>query len=144
VAKPFPDDAKFTAGPGRRAPPGNAIQVTIPLLRYRRGEATDMAWIALPLLFVLNAGPSMHWGDVDAGISAPLLWSAGMGIFVVLAGWRAQNRGRFSSAVHGMYLAALVNVPAYVAGHYLVTLLYDCSALDSLLGPAIKQIACGG
>jgi hypothetical protein len=104
----------------------------------------DMLWIVLPLLFVLNAGPSMHWGDVDAGISAPLLWSAGMGIFVVLAGWRARNKGRFSSAFRGMYLAATVNVPAYLAGRYLMLMPLDCSLLDSLLSPAIKQVACGG
>jgi hypothetical protein len=104
-----------------------------------------MLWIALALLFVLNAGPSMHWGDVDAGISAPLLWSAGMGMFVVLAGWRAQKEGAFTSAFRGMYLAAFVNVPAYVAGRYLVMLPpLDCSVLDSLLGPAIKQVTCGG
>jgi hypothetical protein len=103
-----------------------------------------MAWIALPLLFVLNAGPSMHWGDVEAGIAAPLLWSVGMGIFVVLAGWRARNKGRFSSAFRGMYLAALVNVPAYFAGRYLMQMPLDCSLLDSVLSPAIKQVACGG
>jgi hypothetical protein len=99
-----------------------------------------MLWIALPLLFVLNAGPSMHWGDVDAGLSAPLLWSMGMGIFVVLAGWRATGKGRFASIFRGIYLAAAVNLPAYFAGHVLPL---DCSVLDSLLGPAIKQIACG-
>jgi hypothetical protein len=107
-------------------------------------EATEMPWIALPLLFVLNAGPSMRWGDVDAGISAPLLWSAGMGIFVVLAGWRAPRKGWFASIFRGMYLAAAVNLPAYVAGRWLEVLPLDCSVLDSLLGPAIKQVACGG
>jgi hypothetical protein len=101
-------------------------------------------WIALPFLFVLNAGPSMHWGDVDAGISAPLLWSAGMGLFVVLAGWRAQGKGLLASVFRGMCLAALVNVPAWAAGHYIVMMPLDCSVLDSLLGPAIKQVACGG
>ena len=103
-----------------------------------------MLWIALPLLFILNAGPSIHWGDVDAGISAPLLWSAGMGIFLVLAGWRAPRKGRFRSALRGMFLAALVNLPANFAGRWLFPLQFDCSQLDSLFGPAIKQFACGG
>ena len=103
-----------------------------------------MRWIAFPLLFLLNAGPSSHWGDIGAGISAPLLWSAGMAIFVVLAGWRAPRKGVFNSIFRGMYLAAVVNVPAYFAGHWLVSLLSDCSMLDSLFGPAIKQLACSG
>ncbi len=103
-----------------------------------------MRWIALPLLFVLNAGPSMHWGDVEAGIVAPLLWSAGMGVFVVLAGWRAPKKGLFTSAGRGMLLAAAVNVPAYAVGRWLATVPFDCSWLDALLGPAIKQLACGG
>jgi hypothetical protein len=107
-------------------------------------EAVAMAWIALPFLFVLNAGPSMRWGDVDAGLSAPLLWSVGMGIFVVLAGWRARGKGLFASVFRGMYLAAAVNLPAYFVGHGLDVMGLDCSVLDSLLGPAIKQIACSG
>jgi hypothetical protein len=107
-------------------------------------EAVVTPWIALPLLFVLNAGPSLHWGDVDASVSAPLLWSAGMGVFVVLAGWRARGKGLFASIFRGMYLAAAVNLPAYVAGRWLDVVPLDCSVLDSLFGPAIKQIACGG
>jgi len=103
-----------------------------------------MRWVALPLLFILNAGPSMHWGDFDAGIQAPLLWSAGMGVFVVLAGWRAPGKGPFASIVRGMYLAAIVNVPAYFAGRWFSTTSFDCSWLDTLFEPAIKQIACGG
>jgi hypothetical protein len=111
--------------------------------RLKEG-ATTMWWIALPLLFVLNAGPSLHWGDMGAGISAPLLWSAGMGIFVVLAGWRAPRKGVFNSILRGMCLAAAVNVPIYFASHWLVLLLPDCSMLDSVFGPAIKQLACSG
>jgi hypothetical protein len=79
-----------------------------------------MRWIALPLLFIANAGPSMHWGHVHAGIQAPLLWSAGMGIFVVMAGWRARNKGRFTSAWRGACLATIVNVPAYLVGPLLL------------------------
>jgi hypothetical protein len=108
-----------------------------------------MRWITLPLLFILNAGPSMHWGDVNAGIQAPLLWSAGMGIFVVLAGWRAGKKGLFTSSLWGMILAAAVNLPAYFAGQWLMTVSLDCSSwlgswLDTAIGPAIKQLACGG
>ena len=112
--------------------------------KRENGEASKMRWIVLPLLFVLNAAPSLHWGDMDAGISAPLLWSAGMGIVVALAGWRAPGRGPSASALRGMYLAAAVNMPAYFAGRWLVLLLPDCSMLDSLFGPAIKQVACSG
>jgi hypothetical protein len=91
----------------------------------------------------------MHWGDVNAGIQAPLLWSAGMGIFIVLAGWRAKKKGLFSSMLQGMVLAAAVNVPAYVVGRWLMTVSFDCSSglgswLDTAFGPAIKQLACGG
>jgi hypothetical protein len=108
-----------------------------------------MQWIVLPLLFILNAGPSMHWGDVEAGIQAPLLWSAGMGVFVVLAGWRAPKKGIFASLARGMVLAAVVNVPAYVAGRWLATappdfLRLGCSWLDTAFGPAIKLLVCGG
>jgi hypothetical protein len=103
-----------------------------------------MRWIALSLLFLLNAGPSLHWGDMGTGISAPVLWSAGMGVFVVLVGWRAPRKGVFNSILRGIYLAAVVNVPAYFAGHWLVLLLPDCSMLDSLFGPAVKQLACSG
>jgi hypothetical protein len=106
-----------------------------------------MRWITLPLLFILNAGPSMHWGDVNAGIQAPLLWSAGTGIFVVLAGWRAPKKGLFTSMLRGMVLAAVVNVPAYFVGRWLAAS-FDCSQLgswlDTAFGAAIKQLACGG
>jgi hypothetical protein len=107
-----------------------------------------MRWMALPLLFIVNAGPSMHWGDVEAGIQAPLLWSAGMGVFVVLAGWRAPKKGLFTSLLRGIVLAAIVNVPAYFAGRWLATAPLDllplyCSRLDTTFGPAIKQFACG-
>jgi hypothetical protein len=88
-----------------------------------------MAWIVLPLLFFLNAGPSLHWGDVNAGIQAPLLWSAGMGVFVVSAGWRAGKQGRIVSAVEAMCLATVINVPAWLAGHQIVALLSDCALL---------------
>jgi hypothetical protein len=108
-----------------------------------------MPWIALPLLFILSAGPSMHWGDVEAGIQAPLLWSAGMGVFVVLTGWRAPGKGLFTSLRRGVVMAAVVNVPAYLAGRWLATapvdlLRLDCSWLDTTFGAAIKQFACGG
>jgi hypothetical protein len=107
-----------------------------------------MRWITLPLLFILNAGPSMHWGAVKASIQAPLLWSAGMGVFVVLAGWRAEKKGLLTSLLLGMALAAAVNVPAYFAGPWLATTFLDCSRpgswLDTAFGPAIKQLACGG
>jgi len=104
----------------------------------------QMPRIALPFLFVLNAGPSIYWGYGDAGVQAALLWSAGMGIFVVLAGWRAARKGLFSSAVQAMCIAAVVNLPVYFAGRFLGLLPLDCSRLDSLFETAIKQIACGG
>lgn len=86
----------------------------------------------------------MHWGEGDAALSAPFLWSAGMGLFVVLAGWRAPRRGALRSAWRGTLLAVAINVPAYFAGRWLVFGSHDCSLLDSLLGPAIKHTACGG
>jgi hypothetical protein len=110
-------------------------------------------WIALPVLFILTAGPSLHWGDIDAGIQAPLLWSAGMGIFVVLAGWRVPKKGLLTSVIRGMALAAAVNVPAYFTGRWLATGPLDCSQfdsswfsswLDTWFGAAIKHLACGG
>jgi hypothetical protein len=89
----------------------------------------------------------MHWGAVNAGIQAPILWSAGVGIFVVLAGWRAPKKGLFTSMLRGMLLAAVVNVPAYIVGQWLTTS-FDCSQLgswlDTAFGPAIKQLACSG
>jgi hypothetical protein len=103
-----------------------------------------MPWIALPFLFVLNAGPSMYWGYRDASVQAALLWAAGMGVFMVLAGWRAPEKGLFSSALRAMYFAAAVNIPAYFIGRLLGLLPLDCSRLDSLFETAIKQIACGG
>ena len=108
-----------------------------------------MRWIAFIVVFILSIGPSMHWGDVDAGVRAALLWSAGIGIFVVLAGWRASGRGALNSMRRGIWLAALVNVPAYFAGRWLATMPPDflrpeCSWLDTALGPAIRQLACGG
>jgi hypothetical protein len=109
----------------------------------------DMRWIALPLLFILSAGPAMHWGDVDAGLQAALLWSVGIGMFAVLAGWRAAKKGRFTSTLRWIWLAGIVNVPAYFVGRWLATMPADllqpgCSWLDTALGPAIKQLACGG
>src|SRR5262245_42368230 len=100
-----------------------------------------MWWIALPLPFILNAGPSLHWGDVAAGAQCPVLRSAGTGFFVVLIGWRAQKKGVFASLVQGIVLAAFVNVPAYFAGGWLATahpdlLRLDCSWLDTVFGPA--------
>lgn len=108
-----------------------------------------MRWIALPLLFILSVGPSIHWGDVDAGVQAALLWSVGIGMFAVLAGWRASERGLFTSTVRGIWFAAIVNVPAYIVGRWLATTPLDfmqpgCSWLDTAFGPAIKQLACGG
>jgi hypothetical protein len=108
-----------------------------------------MRWIALPLLFILSAGPSMHWGDVDAGFQAALLWSVGIGFFAVLAGWRAPKKGLFTSTLRGILVAGIVNVPAYFVGRWLATMPGDflrlgCSWLDTGLGPAIKQLACGG
>lgn len=108
-----------------------------------------MWWIALVFLFVLSVGPSLHWGGADVGIRAALLWSAGIGLFAVLAGWRASGRGTLTSTVRGISLAVLVNVPAYFAGRWLATMPADflgreCSWLDTALGPAIKQLACGG
>jgi hypothetical protein len=79
----------------------------------------DMPKIALPFLFFLNFGPPIYWGFVDAGISAPLLWSAGMGIFVILAGWRAPQKGLFTSILIGMCIAAIINVPIYFIGRWL-------------------------
>ena len=108
-----------------------------------QGESIEMPWIALPLLFVLSAGPSMHWGGVEAGIAAPLLWSAGIGIFAVLAGWRGRNKEFFASVLTATLVAAIVNVPSYFIGWWLVTLPHDCSWLTTLFGPAISQLACG-
>ncbi len=103
-----------------------------------------MPWIALPFLFVLNAAPSIYWGYSDAGVQAALLWSAGMGVFLVLAGWRAPSKGLFASALRAMFIAAAVNVPVYFIGRWLGLLPLDCSRLDSLFETAIKQIACSG
>ena len=108
-----------------------------------------MRWIGVVLVFLLSVVPSLHWGDVDAGVRAALLWSFGIGVFVVLAGWRARGSGALTSAITGIWFAALVNVPAYFAGRWLATMPADllqseCSWLDTALGPAIKQLACGG
>jgi hypothetical protein len=108
------------------------------------GESVEMPWIALPFLFVLNAAPSIYWGYGDAGVQAALLWSAGMGVFLVLAGWRAPSKGLFTSALRAMFVAAMVNVPAYFIGLGLALLPFDCSRLDSSFETAIKQIVCGG
>jgi hypothetical protein len=77
----------------------------------------------------------MHWGGVEAGIVAPILWSAGIGMFAVLAGWRGQNKGFFASVLIATFTAAIVNVPAYFVGWWLVTLPHDCSWLATLFGP---------
>jgi hypothetical protein len=90
--------------------------VTQPNRRER--VSIDMPKIALPFLFFLNFGPPIYWGFVDAGISAPLLWSAGMGIFVILAGWRAPQKGLFASILIGMCIAAIINVPIYFIGRW--------------------------
>lgn len=103
-----------------------------------------MSGIALPFLFVLNAAPSIYWGYGGAGIQAVLLWSAGMGVFAVLAGWRAPKKGLLTTALGAMCIAAVVNVPAYFIGRGLGLLPLDCSVLDSPFETAIKQIACGG
>lgn len=104
-----------------------------------------MPWIALPFLFILNAGPSIYWGYRDAGAQAVLLWSAGIGVFTVLAGWRAPKKGVFRSILRGMCIAAAVNIPAYFVGRWLALLPLDCSSqLDSLFETAIKHISCGG
>jgi hypothetical protein len=39
-----------------------------------------------------------------------------MGVFLVLAGWRAPSKGLFTSALRAMFIAAAVNVPAYLVG----------------------------
>jgi len=78
-----------------------------------------MPKIALPFLFFFNFGPPIFWGFVGAGISAPLLWSAGMAIFVILMGWRAPRKGLLASALIGMCFATLVNVPIYFIGRWL-------------------------
>jgi hypothetical protein len=78
-----------------------------------------MPKIALPFLFFFNFGPPIFWGFVGAGIFAPLLWSAGMAIFVLLAGWRARGRGLLASALIGLFLAMVVNVPIYFIGRWL-------------------------
>jgi hypothetical protein len=78
-----------------------------------------MPVIALPFLFFLNFGPPIYWGFVDAGIFAPLLWSAGMGVFMILAGWRAPNRGLFPSVLIGTGVALAFNVPIYFIGQWL-------------------------
>jgi hypothetical protein len=103
-----------------------------------------MPWSALPLVLVLNLGPSIYWGFADAGVPAALLWSAGMGIFVVLAGWHIPQKGLFTSVWRGMWIAAVINVPAYFIGRWLALLPLDCSRLDSGFETAIKQIACSG
>jgi hypothetical protein len=86
--------------------------------RHER-ESIEMPKIALPFLFFFNFGPPIFWGFVNAGIFAPLLWSAGMGIFVILAGWRASGRGIFASGLIGMCMATVVNVPIYFIGRWL-------------------------
>jgi len=80
-----------------------------------------MPKIALPLLFFFNFGPPIFWGFVGADISAPLLWSGGMAIFAILAGWRAPGRGLFTSVLIGLFFATVVNVPIYFIGRWLAT-----------------------
>ena len=78
-----------------------------------------MPKIALPFLFFFNFGPPIFWGFVGAGIFAPLLWSGGMAIFAILIGWRATGRGLLASALMGLCLAIVVNVPIYFVGRWL-------------------------
>jgi hypothetical protein len=78
-----------------------------------------MPKIALPFLFFFNFGPPIFWGFVGAGISAPLLWSAGMAILVILGDWRVPGRGLFASVLIGMCVATVVNVPIYFIGRWL-------------------------
>ena len=80
-----------------------------------------MPKIALPFLFFFNFAPPIFWGFVNAGIFAPLLWSVGMTIFAILVGWRASGRGLFKSALIGLCLATVVNVPIYFIGRWLAT-----------------------
>jgi len=80
-----------------------------------------MPKIALPFLFFLNFAPTIFWGFVGAGIFAPLLWSAGMAIFAILAGWRAAGRGLFGSVLIGMCFATVLNVSIYFIGRWLAT-----------------------
>jgi hypothetical protein len=87
----------------------------------RERESIEMPKIALPLLFFFNFGPPIFWGFVGAGISAPLLWSGGMAIFVILAGWRAPGRGLIASILIGLCFATIVNVPIYFIGRWLAT-----------------------
>jgi len=88
--------------------------------RYER-ESTGMPRIALPFLFFFNFAPPIFWGFVGAGIFAPLLWSAGMSIFAILAGWRAAGRGLLASVLIGMCLATTINVSIYFIGRWLAT-----------------------
>jgi hypothetical protein len=80
-----------------------------------------MPKIALPFLFFFNFAPPIFWGFVGAGMFAPLLWSIAMAIFAILAGWRASGRGLVASALIGLCLATLVNVPIYFVGRWLAT-----------------------
>lgn len=109
-----------------------------------KGADIVMPEIAIPLLIVLNAGPSLHWGSIEASILAPLLWSAGVGAFVVLAGWRRRNKGFFASALSATFAAAIINMPSYFIGWWLVTLPHDCAWLAALFGEAMARSACGG
>jgi hypothetical protein len=110
TASLLPLPRKRVAPPGRVMVGGGA----------RRGRSiVEMPKIALPFLFFLNFGPPIYWGFVDAGISAPLLWSAGMGAFVILAGWRAPQKGLFTSILIGISAAMVVNVPIYFIGRWL-------------------------
>src|SRR5215471_17600419 len=107
---------------GHRTGPGNGSLTLKNSWRNgtrRERENVEMPKIALPFLFFFNFGPPIFWGFVGAGIFAPLLWSAGMAIFVILAGWRARGRGLFASVLIGMFFAALVNVPIYFVGRWL-------------------------
>lgn len=86
---------------------------------WRERESLEMPKMALPFLFFLNFGPPIYWGFVGAGIFAPLLWSGGMAIFAILAGWRAPDKGLFASALIGMCLTLILNVPIWFIGRWL-------------------------
>jgi hypothetical protein len=106
---------------GKPANDGFALETSVTPWKHGVSEGIGMPKIALPLLFFFNFGPPIFWGFVGAGISAPLLWSGGMAIFAILAGWRAPGRGLFTSVLIGLFFATVVNVPIYFIGRWLAT-----------------------